>query len=155
MSILSRPLDNQLQLSIKQCYQSLIAFEIPQSCFTLSLTIARGLNYYTGVIFETRWKRFPKLGSIASGGRYDNLVSAFSKKRAYRGIGLSIGLSRLFSAYKETLLKQEQESHQKEGLLITVPKEHLPIIEHYYALMMQLRELPSLKDRRLDIYLQG
>ena len=71
------------------------AFGVPADHFEIDLTIARGLDYYTGSVYETFLDGAASLGSICSGGRYDNLASQGNKK--YPGVGLSIGLSRLVS----------------------------------------------------------
>ena len=70
------------------------AFGVPESVFKIDLKIARGLDYYTGTVYETQLLSNPSIGSICSGGRYENLAENFSKKR-YPGVGISIGLSRL------------------------------------------------------------
>lgn len=62
----------------------------------VDLTIARGLDYYTGTVFETRLVKYPEVGSVCSGGRYENLVGTFAKGN-YPGVGMSIGLTRLLS----------------------------------------------------------
>jgi histidyl-tRNA synthetase len=64
--------------------------------FRIDLSIARGLDYYTGTVYETRLDDFPQVGSICSGGRYDNLVGTFVDK-TFPGVGISIGLTRLMS----------------------------------------------------------
>ncbi len=71
------------------------AFGIPEGRFTINLKIARGLDYYTGTVYETYLKDYPELGSICSGGRYDELASNYTKQ-SLPGVGISIGLSRLF-----------------------------------------------------------
>ena len=71
------------------------AFGVPADHFEIDLTIARGLDYYTGTVYETAMLDHPEIGSICSGGRYDNLASQGNRK--YPGVGLSIGLSRLVS----------------------------------------------------------
>ena len=76
----------------------LSALEIPQQHFNIDFSIVRGLDYYTGTIFETFLDN-KKIGSIASGGRYDNLTQRFIK-RNLPGVGFSLGLSRLFSVLK-------------------------------------------------------
>lgn len=67
---------------------------VPEDCFTIDLSIARGLDYYTGTVYETRLDEHPDLGSIASGGRYDDLASNFID-RNLPGVGISIGVTRL------------------------------------------------------------
>ena len=70
-------------------------FGLSDSCFMIDLRIARGLDYYTGTVYETMLNNHPEIGSICSGGRYDNLASHYTKKYL-PGVGVSIGLSRLF-----------------------------------------------------------
>lgn len=71
------------------------AFGVPDDHFTVDLTIARGLDYYTGTVYETTMTDHPEIGSICSGGRYDNLGSYYTDKQL-PGVGISIGLTRLF-----------------------------------------------------------
>ena len=70
-------------------------FGLSDSRFMIDLRIARGLDYYTGTVYETMLNNHPEIGSICSGGRYDNLASHYTKKYL-PGVGVSIGLSRLF-----------------------------------------------------------
>ena len=70
-------------------------FGIPEAYFTIDLKIARGLDYYTGTVYETFLNDYRKLGSICSGGRYDNLAEFYTDKKL-PGVGISIGLTRLF-----------------------------------------------------------
>ena len=74
----------------------LAAFGVPESHFAVDLTIARGLDYYTGTVYETTMLDHPEIGSICSGGRYDNLAEYYTDKQL-PGVGISIGLTRLFS----------------------------------------------------------
>jgi len=67
---------------------------VPEDYFEIDLSIARGLDYYTGTVYETRLTAHPDLGSICSGGRYDDLASFFTNEKL-PGVGISIGLSRL------------------------------------------------------------
>lgn len=73
---------------------------IPSEFYTINLCIARGLGYYTGIIYETTLNSLPTLGSVCSGGRYDNLTQNFSKD-PMSGVGASIGLDRLLSGLEE------------------------------------------------------
>lgn len=75
-------------------------FGIDEDYFAIDLTIARGLDYYTGTVYETVLKDYPKLGSVCSGGRYDNLTEYYTNQKL-PGIGISIGLTRLFSQLME------------------------------------------------------
>ena len=74
---------------------NLAAFGGPESHFRVDLTIARGLDYYTGTVYETLMLDHPEIGSICSGGRYDNLAEYYTDKKL-PGVGISIGLTRLF-----------------------------------------------------------
>ncbi len=73
----------------------LAAFGVPEENFAVDLTIARGLDYYTGTVYETTMLDHPEIGSICSGGRYDNLAEYYTDKKL-PGVGISIGLTRLF-----------------------------------------------------------
>lgn len=73
----------------------LSAFGVPEDHFSVDLTIARGLDYYTGTVYETTMLDHPEIGSICSGGRYDNLAEYYTDKQL-PGVGISIGLTRLF-----------------------------------------------------------
>jgi len=78
----------------------LSAFGVPQEQFVVDLTIARGLDYYTGSVYETIMLDHPEIGSICSGGRYDNLAKYYTDKQL-PGVGISIGLTRLFYVLQE------------------------------------------------------
>ena len=73
----------------------LAAFGVPEVNFAVDLTIARGLDYYTGTVYETTLLDYPEIGSVCSGGRYDNLAEYYTD-RQLPGVGISIGLTRLF-----------------------------------------------------------
>ncbi|KKU76772.1 MAG: Histidine-tRNA ligase, partial [Candidatus Wolfebacteria bacterium GW2011_GWA1_47_6] len=73
---------------------------VPPDCYAIDLTIARGLDYYTGTVYETILREHSELGSICSGGRYDNLAEKYTKRKL-PGVGISIGLTRLFSQLKD------------------------------------------------------
>ncbi len=75
-------------------------FGIDENCYTIDLTIARGLDYYTGTVYETMLNDYPSMGSVCSGGRYDNLTEYYTDQKL-PGIGISIGLSRLYYQLKE------------------------------------------------------
>jgi histidyl-tRNA synthetase len=76
------------------------AFGVPGENFQVDLTIARGLDYYTGTVYETTMTDHPEIGSICSGGRYDDLAGYYTDKKL-PGVGISIGLSRLFFVLEE------------------------------------------------------
>ena len=78
----------------------LAAFGVPETHFAVDLTIARGLDYYTGTVYETVMLDHPEIGSICSGGRYDNLAEYYTD-RQLPGVGISIGVTRLFYVLQE------------------------------------------------------
>lgn len=90
--------------------------DISPNRYQIDLTIARGLDYYTGIIYETLLIGYPELGSIASGGRYDNLASYYTKE-TLSGVGISIGLTRLFSKLKELGLIETKTSSSSKVLV--------------------------------------
>ena len=75
-------------------------FGVPDSNFEIDLTIARGLDYYTGTVYETTLLEHPEIGSVCSGGRYDDLAGYYTDKKL-PGVGISIGLTRLFYVLEE------------------------------------------------------
>ena len=86
---------------------------VPEKNFEIDLTIARGLDYYTGTVYETFLDEYKKLGSVCSGGRYENLAEYYTDKKL-PGVGISIGLTRFFyQARKEGLIKSEKTSISK------------------------------------------
>ena len=82
------------------------AFGVPEENFEVDLTIARGLDYYTGTVYETVLTDHPEIGSICSGGRYDNLAEYYTDK-ALPGVGISIGVTRLFYVLQEQNMLSE------------------------------------------------
>ena len=85
-------------------------FGIPEKNFKVDLTIARGLDYYTGTVYETFLNQYRELGSVCSGGRYENLAEYYTDKQL-PGVGISIGLTRLFYKLNELqLIKAEKKS---------------------------------------------
>lgn len=85
---------------LKQVCLYLDAFKVPQANFAINLKIARGLDYYTGTVYETFLNDYVTLGSICSGGRYDDLASNYTKQKL-PGVGISIGFTRLFYKLRE------------------------------------------------------
>ena len=84
----------------------LAAFGVPEANFAVDLTIARGLDYYTGTVYETTLLDHPEIGSVCSGGRYDNLAGYYTD-RQLPGVGISIGLTRLFYVLGEQKMLNE------------------------------------------------
>ena len=85
---------------LQQIYQGALAAGVPASRMKVDVSIARGLDYYTGVIFETTLDDLPSIGSVCSGGRYDNLAGLYTKQHL-PGIGASLGLDRLLAAMEQ------------------------------------------------------
>ena len=95
---------------LKQVVKSIRLFGVPDSNFSVDLTIARGLDYYTGTVYETFLNDYREVGSVCSGGRYENLAEYYTDKKL-PGVGISIGLTRLFYKLNElNLIKTEQKS---------------------------------------------
>ena len=95
----------------------LAAFGVPEDHFTVDLTIARGLDYYTGTVYETAMLDHPEIGSICSGGRYDNLAEYYTDKQL-PGVGISIGLTRLFYVLEEQGYLNDQLNTAPADVLI-------------------------------------
>ncbi|HET7359269.1 MAG TPA: histidine--tRNA ligase [Rhodanobacteraceae bacterium] len=107
---------------------------VPESRFALNLSIARGLDYYTGMVYETTLDDYPQIGSICSGGRYDDLAGQYTKSRL-PGVGISIGATRLFWQLREAGLLGAAES-TVQALVTQMDDAHLP---QYLALAAELR----------------
>jgi histidyl-tRNA synthetase len=86
--------------NLKTVVELLEAALVPRDRIAIDLGLARGLDYYTGIVFETTINGWEKFGSVASGGRYDNLASLFTPRRL-PGVGASIGLDRLMALLEE------------------------------------------------------
>ena len=103
---------------LKAVCENLGAFGVPEANFAVDLTIARGLDYYTGTVYETTLLDHPEIGSVCSGGRYDNLAGYYIE-RQLPGVGISIGLTRLFYVLDEQgLLNPELPSAPCDALVL-------------------------------------
>ncbi|HRN62288.1 MAG TPA: HisS family protein, partial [Luteimonas sp.] len=102
--------------------------------YAINLSIARGLDYYTGIVYETTLDAHPGIGSICSGGRYDNLASHYTKSKL-PGVGISIGLTRLFWQLREAGLVQAADS--SVDVLVTLFDD--AGLDHALGLSQQLR----------------
>ncbi len=110
-------------------------FGVPDSHFAIDLTIARGLDYYTGTVYETTLLDHPEIGSICSGGRYDNLAEYYTDKQL-PGVGISIGLTRLFFVLEDKgLLNEEPPACPADALILPMTDDLGPAI----ALATRLR----------------
>ena len=114
--------------------ENLAAFGVPEENFAVDLTIARGLDYYTGTVYETTLLDHPEIGSVCSGGRYDNLAGYYIDK-ALPGVGISIGLTRLFYVLDEQgLLNPELPSAPCDVLILPMTGDAAPSIKTAEAL---------------------
>ncbi|HEY1136858.1 MAG TPA: histidine--tRNA ligase [Xanthomonadaceae bacterium] len=103
------PLFEEGKAELREVLRQLRALGVADSRFALNLSIARGLDYYTGIVYETTLNANPEIGSICSGGRYENLASHYTKSKL-PGVGISIGLTRLFWQLREAGLVETAES---------------------------------------------
>ncbi len=126
--------DQGLQ-ELRQVTDNLAAFGVPEENFAVDLTIARGLDYYTGTVYETTLLDHPEIGSVCSGGRYDDLAGYYTDK-ALPGVGISIGLTRLFYVLDEQgLLNPQLPSAPADALVLPMTEDPAPAI----ALSQSLR----------------
>ena len=101
----------------------LAAFGVPEENFAVDLTIARGLDYYTGTVYETTLLDHPEIGSVCSGGRYDNLAEYYTDKQL-PGVGISIGLTRLFYVLNEQgMLNTALNTSPADALVIPMTED--------------------------------
>ncbi len=91
---------NQGIAELREVLDLVKALGVPESAYCLNFSIARGLDYYTGTVYETQLDGYPQIGSICSGGRYEDLASHYTKSKL-PGVGISIGLTRLFWQLRE------------------------------------------------------
>ena len=106
----------------------LSAFGVPAENFAVDLTIARGLDYYTGTVYETTLLDHPEIGSVCSGGRYDNLAEYYTD-RQLPGVGISIGLTRLFYVLGDQgLLNPQLPTAPADVLILPMTQDLTPAI---------------------------
>ncbi|WP_297986752.1 histidine--tRNA ligase [Oscillibacter sp.] len=121
---------------LKTVVQYLGGFGVPEENFSVDLTIARGLDYYTGTVYETTLLDHPEIGSVCSGGRYDNLAEYYTDKQL-PGVGISIGLTRLFYVLGEQgMLNPHLPTAPADVLILPMTEDLSAAI----ALATQLRE---------------
>ena len=117
-------IDNELYSQglqeLKDVIKYIRAFEMPEEYFEIDLKIARGLDYYTGTVYETFLNEYRRLGSICSGGRYDNLAGYYTDKKL-PGVGISIGLTRLF--YQLNEIKQVKVKKDAIADVVVIPMD--------------------------------
>lgn len=110
----SLSIDNELFVcgldELKFVYEDILSLGVSPDNIKINLSITRGLDYYTGSVFETFFKEYREIGSICSGGRYDSLANNFTKSKL-PGVGMSIGLTRLFYQLQELNLVKGQQTN--------------------------------------------
>ena len=144
-------IDNELFVEglgeLKEVYKFMKLFGIPEENIKLDLTITRGLDYYTGTVFETFLDEYENIGSVCSGGRYDDLANNFTNNK-YPGVGLSIGLTRLFYQFNEAgLLDEEKEI---DDTIVVIPMND-DVLDYSIEVVNKLRE----NNIKSDIYLES
>ncbi|MBD8526670.1 histidine--tRNA ligase [Pseudomarimonas arenosa] len=125
---------NQGLSELREVLGLLKDFGVPEQRYCLNLSIARGLDYYTGTVFETILNDYPQIGSVCSGGRYENLAGHYTKSKL-PGVGISIGATRLYWQLREAGLISTAES-SVEVMVAQLDEARLP---KYLALAQQLR----------------
>lgn len=146
-NIVSNDLYSEGFNELKTVYSYMIHFGIPDSNIKIDPSITRGLDYYTGTVYETFINGYEQIGSVSSGGRYEKLAENFSKQ-ALPGVGMSIGLTRLFYQLKEIGLIDKNESRLTDILVIPMSDE-----ENFYAIDVLNKLLK--KGIGADIYLEN
>ncbi len=137
-------------VELQQVIAGIRSFGVPDAYFKADLSIARGLDYYTGTIYETRLTNSPQIGSVCSGGRYDNLVNDFcNNKKAGKmpGVGISIGISRLISQLFDSGVIEVGRQSIAPVMLTTMDKKLSP---NYIEITAMLRKYGI----KTDIYLE-
>ena len=122
---------------LKAVCENLGAFGVPEENFAVDLTIARGLDYYTGTVYETTLLDHPEIGSVCSGGRYDNLAGYYTTQ-SLPGVGISIGLTRLFYVLDEQgLLNDQVNTAPADALVIPMTADRTAAIAIAQSLRAQ------------------
>lgn len=118
-SLFTRGLDE-----IQAVSEYIKSFGVPDGYYEVDLTIARGLDYYTGTVYETVLNKYPEVGSVCSGGRFDDLAEYYTDKKL-PGVGISIGLTRLFFKLKEAGLIKSGQATPTKVLIVRTKEEFL------------------------------
>lgn len=131
---------------LKEVYDYMIKFGIDDDSIIIDLSITRGLDYYTSTVYETFLDGYESIGSVCSGGRYENLAGNFSKQNL-PGVGLSIGLTRLFYQFQQLGLVEKYKAKFTDCLVIPMDEKL-----NFYAIDIanKLKE----QGLKVDIYLE-
>jgi histidyl-tRNA synthetase len=115
---------NQGVAELREVIELLKAYGVPEKNYAVNFSIARGLDYYTGTVYETTLDDYPQIGSVCSGGRYENLAGHYSKSHL-PGVGISIGATRLFWQLRDAGIISTAES-SVEALVGLMDDAYLP-----------------------------
>jgi len=115
---------NQGVAELREVIELLKAYGVPEKNYAVNFSIARGLDYYTGTVYETTLDDYPQIGSVCSGGRYENLAGHYSKSHL-PGVGISIGATRLFWQLRDAGIISTAES-SVEALVGLMDEAYLP-----------------------------
>ena len=113
---------------LKQVVKYIRSFGVPDTNFKVDLSIARGLDYYTGTVYETFLNKYREIGSICSGGRYDNLAEYYTDKKL-PGVGVSIGLTRLFYKLNELQAIETSKKSISKVLVVSMVEDQTKALE--------------------------
>lgn len=120
---------------ISQVVHYIKCFKVPEKNYKIDLKVARGLDYYTGTVYETTLNDYPHIGSVCSGGRYDNLAEYYTNQKL-PGVGISIGLTRLFYQLREANIISNSSSTLTKVLVVPLDSN----IEYSINVSSKLRE---------------
>ena len=121
---------------LEQVVKYIRVFGVPDTHFKIDLTIARGLDYYTGTVYETFLNDYKEIGSVCSGGRYENLAEYYTDK-SLPGVGISIGLTRLFYKLNELNIIKAEKKSISDILIIPITEK----LEEPIKLATEIRKL--------------
>ena len=131
---------------LKEVVKYIRFFGVPEENFKIDLTIARGLDYYTGTVYETFLNEYKSLGSICSGGRYENLAEYYTDKKL-PGVGISIGLTRLFYQLNEIKLIEAKKKSIADILIISMTEN--------FAYVAKIAEKFRCEGKNVQIYYEN
>lgn len=124
---------------LKMLYEVLSSLQMDRDTYRVNFSIARGLGYYTGIVYETTLNALKSIGSVCSGGRYDNLTRTFSKEKM-SGVGASIGIDRLLAALEELELLQKRATSAR-ALIVCMDRLYFGYA-HLLAESFRCSEIP-------------
>ncbi len=116
---------NQGIAELREVLELVKALGVSEDAYCLNFSIARGLDYYTGTVYETQLDGYPQIGSICSGGRYEDLASHYTKSKL-PGVGISIGLTRLFWQLREAGLIAGSDESSVQAMVALMEEGQLP-----------------------------